>query len=104
HVQESASRLEVALNSHDGRTSIAVAAHLVDKWPRGSIFASLDEASAFFQAGSIGYSPTAIGSRFDGLELRCPAWRVEPLSIEHVHSSFFDDITIFPRGSVELDC
>jgi hypothetical protein len=40
----------------------------------------------------------------DGLELRCENWRVEPLEIDRVGSSYFEDETMFPPGSVEFDC
>ena len=39
-----------------------------------------------------------------GLELRCLAWSVEPLTIESVRSGFFDDETRFPRGTISPDC
>jgi hypothetical protein len=41
---------------------------------------------------------------FDGLELHTRAWQVQPLAVEKVKSSFFDDRSIFPPGSVEFDC
>ncbi len=103
-VRETTSHLEVALDSNDGHTSLAVVADVAVTWPRRSIFASLEEASAFYQAGSLGYSLTAGGSRFEGLELCCQAWRVEPLEVGRVQSSLFGDQAIFPRGSIELDC
>jgi hypothetical protein len=31
------------------------------------------------------------------------AWGVEPAAIGHAHSSFFDDTSIFPAGSIVLD-
>ena len=65
---------------------------------------SLEEASAFFQAGSLGYSATRDPSRFQGLELRCLNWQAEPLEVEEVRSSFFEDESLFPKGSIEFDC
>ena len=38
--------------------------------PPTSLFGSLQEASAFFERGSLGYSVTARPGQFDGLELR----------------------------------
>src|SRR5439155_25920235 len=64
----------------------------------------LAEASDFFRAGSLGYSPTADPARFQGLELRCRGWRVEPLEVKEVRSSFFEDAALFPPGSVAFDC
>ena len=55
-------------------------------------------------AGSLGYSATPDPSRFQGLELRCLGWRVEPLEVEEVRSSFFEDESYFPKGSIEFDC
>jgi hypothetical protein len=42
--------------------------------------------------------------RLDGIELRTHGWRVEPLQVDDVQSSYFSDETRFPRGSVEFDC
>jgi len=102
-VSETATHFEVALRSGDGETDVEVRGHLADALPKSSIFASLAAASAFFQAGSVGYSTTANKSRYDGLELRCDTWAVEPLAVDHVRSSYFGDATIFPHGSIEFD-
>jgi len=104
HVSEIDNHLDVALDSADGAASLHVVATACEDWPRESIFASLAEASSFFEAGSLGYSPTANPNRFQGLELRCHCWHAAPLSMESVRSSWFDDRTIFPKGSIELDC
>jgi hypothetical protein len=103
-VEESADRWHVALRSDDGVTSMSVRSRRAEWLPTSSVFRSLDEASAFFQAGSLGYSATADPSRFQGLELRCLAWRVEPLDVEEVRSSFFEDASLFPQGSIQFDC
>ena len=103
-VEETADRYAVALRSDDGVTSLSVRGRRADRLPASSVFGSLDEASAFFRGGSLGYSATADPARFQGLELRCRDWRVEPLAVEEVRSSFFDDASLFPRGSIEFDC
>ncbi len=102
--QESADRFEVGLASDDGVTSMSVRGHRADQLPASSVFSSLEESSTFFQAGSLGYSATPDPSRFQGLELRCFNWRVEPLEVEQVRSCFFDDGSLFPQGSIEFDC
>lgn len=102
-VEESDDQYSVDLRSDDGLTSLSVRGRRVAHLPKTSIFPSLAEASAFFQAGSLGYSPSNDGSRFQGLELKCRAWAVEPLDVTEVRSSFFDDETLFPRGSIEFD-
>jgi hypothetical protein len=40
---------------------------------------------------------------FEGLELRIKNWKVSLLEVESVQSSFFDDRSIFPDGSVKFD-
>jgi hypothetical protein len=103
-VEETVDRFTVALRSNDGTTGMSVRGRRTDRWPASSNFRSLEEASAFFQAGSLGYSATSDPSRYQGLELRCVHWRVEPLEVEEVRSSVFDDESLFPKGSIEFDC
>jgi hypothetical protein len=42
--------------------------------------------------------------RLDGVELRTDRWRVDPVEVRAVRSSFFDDPHRFPAGSAVLDC
>ena len=37
------------------------------------------------------------------MKLKTFNWKVEPLNVTSVHSSFFEDETIFPKGSVQFD-
>jgi hypothetical protein len=103
-VQEKGDRYRVALDSDDRRTHLAVEGQVAPALPPGSVFHSLREASAFFEQGSLGYSVTARPGVYDGLELRTLSWHVEPLAVERVESSFFEDRSRFPPGSVQLDC
>ena len=103
-VEETADRCHVALRSDDRVTSMEVRGRRVDELPATSVFGSLEEASAFFRAGSLGYSATPRPSHFQGLELRCLSWRAEPLEVEEVRSSFFEDESLFPQGSIGFDC
>jgi len=102
-VSEADDRYSIELRSDDGETCLSVCARLADRFPESSVFRSLEEASAFFRGGAIGYSTTSDPNRFQGLELRCEGWKVEPLDVEEARSSFFDDTTRFPPGSIELD-
>src|SRR5262249_31744849 len=99
-VNETVERFEVALKSEDGVTSMAVRGNVTDRLPESSVFSSLEEASAFFRAGELGYSATPEPARFQGMRLRCRTWQVEPLQVEEVCSSFFEDESLFPRGSI----
>ena len=103
-VCESAEDLAVTMRSDDNETNLSVRGHLTPKWSPTSVFTSLAEASAFFEAGAMGYSATPEASRFQGLELRCNQWHVDPLEVEEVRSNFFENDSLFPKGSIEFDC
>jgi len=103
-VEETSDRYSVALRSDDGVTSVSVRGRRTDELPASSVFCSLEEASEFFQKGSLGYSSTSDPSHFQGLELRCHDWHVEPLEAEEARSSFFEDESFFPKRSIEFDC
>jgi hypothetical protein len=62
------------------------------------------KVSTFREGESLGYSATGRTGVYDGLELRSFGWRVEPLAVSAVRSSFFEDSLRFPTGSVEFDC
>ena len=82
-------------------TRIEIDAKKSTEFNSNSIFETLDEVSKFFENGSVGYSPN--GNNFEGLKLETYNWEVEPLEVSHVKSSFFEDETIFPKGSVQFD-
>jgi hypothetical protein len=103
-VSESEHRLRVELESDDGQVRVSVRARLADALPEDSVFGSLADASRFFEGGALGYSATKDETRYDGLELRCKSWVVQPLAVEAVQSSYFDDRTRFPEGSATFDC
>jgi hypothetical protein len=84
--------LRVELRARDG-----------DSLPMGSVFDSLDDASRFFRAGSLGYSATRKGSSLDAVYLDAMDWRVSVLDVEFARSTYFEDRALFPLGSVEFD-
>ena len=100
-VQEQEDEYRVGFRSPDGE-SLRVQAHLADDLPSQSVFSALSEASAFYESGSCGYSPGHSPGCFDGLELNAFQWKVEPLAVTEVESSFFGSQGIF-AGAVEFD-
>ncbi|HUY52108.1 MAG TPA: DUF2071 domain-containing protein [Streptosporangiaceae bacterium] len=102
-VHETAHDLHVAYNSHDGVTRVSVDARVATTLQGSAVFADLEQASAFFQHGSTGFSGACDGSRLDGMALDTDAWQVEPLEVRAVRSSFFDDQNRFPQDSAVLD-
>jgi hypothetical protein len=100
---ETDTRVKVEMNSNDKTTFIRVNARLADELPRTSVFKSLEEASNFFLGGMLGWSLCPTTGEFEGMELRCDSWHLQPLAVEHVESSLFDDASIFPKGAAEFD-
>lgn len=103
-VAESDSALSVAFTARDGSARVKVAVRVEQQLAGSKLFHDTAAASAFFEQGSIGFSATTDPRRFDGLELRTNAWRVEPATVLEAESSFFGDELMFPPGSIELDC
>jgi len=99
-VKESNGDYHVAFNSADG-TFISVDAALASSLNQDSIFKDLRTASSFFKNGSTGYSPN--GDKYDGLSLSTFTWEVRPLKVNQVRSSFFENESMFPKGSVQFD-
>jgi len=96
--------IRLEMESSDGQVAVRVRGKTAAGLPAKSSFSSVAEASAFFEPGSLGYSATSDPSRFDGVELKTKTWKVEPLAIEEVYSSYFSDELRFPKGSVDFDC
>lgn len=103
-VEETDGRIALEMTSADGRVQLDIAGRMATELPATSIFRTVDEASAFFEPGSVGYSATASGRRLDGVVLKTHSWSVSPLAIERVSSSYFGDENVFPAGSVTFDC
>lgn len=103
-VKNSGGRIELDMKSSDGQVAVQVCGKVSAELPAGSGFASLKEASDFFEPGSLGYSATGDSTRLDGLVLKTKKWHVEPLEVDQVFSSYFSDEIKFPKGTVEFDC
>ena len=103
-VHETDDQIELKMRSADGLVQVDVAGSMAADLPPTSIFRTVNEASAFFEPGVVGYSATASGQRLDGVVLKTHSWSVAPLSLEGVSSSYFADERVFPPGTVSFDC
>ena len=103
-VSDADNRIALQMRSADGRVEVDVVGQESNELTRTSVFQSVGEASAFFEAGSLGYSATASGRKLDGIVLKTESWSVAPLAIERAHSSYFADPMLFPRDSIAFDC
>jgi len=82
---------------------IEVEAKETDTFPTDSVFPSLEASSAFFEAGCTGYSARPDSRVLDGLMLKAHEWQVTPLEVTKIRSSYFNDASIFPPGSLVFD-
>ena len=99
-VKEADGNYEVGFISDD-QTSLSISASETNNWNSESVFEDVECVSKFFEDGSVGYSPNK--SQYEGLELKAYNWEVSLLDVKSVHSSFFEDESIFPKGSVKFD-
>jgi hypothetical protein len=103
-VLEDPQGLSLSMESYDQAVTVRVRGRFGGTLPETSCFASVSEASGFFEPGALGYSVTGTPGRLDGLKLQTQEWRVEPLEVEEVYSSYFADQRLFPTGAVTFDC
>lgn len=96
-VDEDGDRFRVGFDAADADVDVDVERTTADRWT-SRVFRDVDQASAFFRAGSTGWSPGHRGG-LEGLDLRTDSWRVTPARAHRVHSSF---IASLPRGSAEF--
>jgi len=100
NVNEGDGHYHITFKSSDG-TTISVDGEKIEMLNANSIFQNIESASIFFEAGAVGYSPH--GDNYEGLKLKTFNWKVEPLKVTAVHSSYFEDQSIFPSNSVHFD-
>ena len=100
NVQEVGGNYHVDFTSSDN-TRISIDAKETDHFNASSVFETLENVSDFFEKGAVGYSPN--NGKYDGLKLQAYTWQVRPLEVARVHSSFYEDERIFPKGSVRFD-
>ncbi len=102
-VEQNESEIDFSMKSEDGEVSVNFAGKISENLPKNSIFASLNDSSNFFEKGSLGYSVTKDADELDGISLKIENWKVEPLELDFVHTSFYENQTIFPKNSIEFD-
>jgi len=102
-VHSSDGHIDLAMASADGEVKVRLRGEVAEQLPEASGFASLDEASGFFEGGALGYSATTDPARLDGINLKTKTWRVEPLRVDEVYSSYFTNEQRFPTGSIRFD-
>lgn len=80
-----------------------MAVHLAEGVAPGSVFRTVEEASAFFRSAPLSYAATPRDGELDGIELTTEQWSIAPASVDEVRSSFFDDPNRFAPGTIAVD-
>lgn len=96
-LDETASRFKVRMTGRGIR--VAVDVEVGGPWT-STLFPSVEAASAFYEQGSVGWSPRRRGAGAEPLQLTSPDWAVEAAHANAVRSSFFEAL---PAGSAVLD-
>lgn len=102
-IEETTDQIHYSMRSKDREVSLSFNGNSTDTFPADSIFDSLQEASDFFEKGSLGYSSNKTETNLDGVKLQIDDWQVKPLEIISVESSFYNDESIFPKGTIKFD-
>jgi hypothetical protein len=72
-------------------------------WRGTPLFPTFEEIESFFARGDCGFSCGLRGDRLEGLRLRSLNWAMEPLTVNRVASTFYDDRSRFPAAAITLD-
>lgn len=91
------------MKSGDQKIEVSFTGEISDDFPKTSIFSSLNEASKFFEAGSLGFSVAKDAKRLHGILLQIDDWKVSPFEMTFVYSSFYNDESTFPKKTIEFD-
>ena len=102
-VRSNESDVDFHMRSQDREVELRVIGKVVPEFPMDSCFASLSEASAFFEGGRLGYSVRRNSARLDGMLLKTKTWHVEALSVSEIYSSYYSNERLFPKGSLIFD-
>ncbi|MDQ1802979.1 DUF2071 domain-containing protein [Chryseobacterium sp. CKR4-1] len=100
NVKENNKHYHVDFKSSD-QLITSIDAKEIEVFDNHSIFETLQKASDFFQEGCLGYSPHK--DKLEGLQLNTYTWEIRPLEVMDLKSTFYEDETLFPKGSITFD-
>lgn len=90
HAQVVAHGLDVCFTTEEGTHDVRVEAQESPRLPADSVFATLDEAAAFFCGAKVAYAVTRDPTRVDGLEVEGEEWHARALDVHAAHAAFYD--------------
>jgi Uncharacterized conserved protein (COG2071) len=101
-VEDVGSQINIDMTSRDSTIQLSVSAQRAEVLG-GALFGCVSDAIEFFRHGSWSYSPGTEPGVFDGVALDCRVWEAQPVSVDKMTSSLFDDTSLFPAGTCILD-
>lgn len=96
-VADTADTFSLRMRAPDAQLDAEVA--LASTWT-STLFETLEEASAFYEGGRVGWSRRHDGASVESIALASEAWRAEAGALVSLRSSFFDAL---PQGSAVFD-
>ncbi|MBS1713073.1 MAG: DUF2071 domain-containing protein [Armatimonadetes bacterium] len=102
-VEDTDHSIRLSMESEDGEASVEVWGEDAPYMPKDSCFASLAEASRFFEAGSVGFSPSRDPASLGAVRLWTYEWDVWPMAVLRIRASYFEDGRHYPPGTVVFD-
>jgi hypothetical protein len=102
-VAERPNRMRVAYSASDGSTAVDVEVRVTGELTGSVLFADVEQAGDFFRSGSIGYSLSRDPEELEGTQLTASSGRLDACVVDRAACSFYDDRSVFPAGSIELD-
>ena len=102
-VNEADGNYSVKMRSKDDHSTLQVQAQLADCFPSDSMFDSIAHASDCFRGCPVGVSPSTKPKEFKTIRLKTKTWAVKPLHVRSLESSYFEDRSLFPDGSIHFD-
>jgi hypothetical protein len=101
-IHEAGPDLRLEVQSRDRLLGLSVTAHEAAV-VGGQLFSDTATAIDFFRRGSIGFSPSGSSRTLTGVRLQAQSWDAQPVTIEDMRSTLFDNTDAFPAGSCVLD-
>lgn len=95
HVAQDAGSLEMEVQTKRGEADVWFRAKIAPAWKPTGTFATLAEASRFFERGDCGFSCALREGTLEGIQLRTLRWEMKPLEVEAVRSAFFKGLAEF---------
>lgn len=91
--KEQGGRFQIRIEGEGSSPPILELAVAKSTQHQSQLFGSVEAAREFFRQGAVGYSPSNNEREFDGIELRASNWALTPLSVNHFHSQFLEEMT-----------